>query len=52
MKNSALFLLKIVNQLPSSIFCVLPDTDNMKPLAGVKILDLTRFVLIHLWFGD
>ncbi|XP_012888458.1 PREDICTED: succinate--hydroxymethylglutarate CoA-transferase [Dipodomys ordii] len=27
------------------------DTDNVKPLEGVKILDLTRFVLAYLYFG-
>lgn len=37
MKNSALFLPTISNQL--KYFLSLPDTDNMKPLEGVRILD-------------
>ena len=50
--NYALFLPKISNQLSSNIFSVLPDTDNVKPLEGVRILDLTRCVLVYLCFGD
>uniref|UniRef100_A0A452F1C0 Succinyl-CoA:glutarate-CoA transferase n=1 Tax=Capra hircus TaxID=9925 RepID=A0A452F1C0_CAPHI len=42
--NYALFLPKISNQLSSNIFSVLPDTDNVKPLEGVRILDLTRLL--------
>ena len=51
MKNSAFFLLKISSQYSSNIFCVFPDADNTKPLEGVKILDLTRFVLVYPCFG-
>ena len=50
MKNSALFLPTISSQF--KYFLSLPDADNMKPLEGVRILDLTRFVLVYLCFGD
>lgn len=42
-----MFTLKICNSY-SSMLPVLPDTDGMKPLDGVRILDLTRFVLDYL----
>lgn len=42
---------EICNPYPSML-SVLPGTDSMKPLEGVRILDLTRFVLDYLQFTD
>lgn len=42
-----MFTLKICNSY-SSMLPVLPDIDSMKPLDGVRILDLTRLVLDYL----